>query len=280
MNTATARQYLWSFITALIVFTILSFYLYFRRGYYDLYIANKAVSSVAFILLCLVLLLGPISRLYQLFDHLLIFRKELGITAFLFAFLHGLVSLIGLPDHFPLENYLKFPITFVAGLLSLVILAILFVLSAEKIVKAIDRRRWWHIQNWGVRIAALLVFLHVLPMKYNGWIKWYTFGGGNELLRPYLPPASVLVISFGVFTLAIRLSELLGQNLARKIITLTVIIYIIFLGVSFGLGINHAPKALPLDWETCIKLPNSKIIESLPPVCVGTGGRTATQPIN
>lgn len=271
------KKYLKTSVFIAILYLILSVYLYLRRGYFDLYIANKSLAGTSFIILCIVLLLGSLARLYAVYDKFIIYRKELGIGAFALAFFHSIISLFGLPQHFALERYLSFPITFIGGLSSLIILTLLFMLSFERIMQKINKKIWWHIQNWGVRLAGLLVFVHVIPMKYIGWSKWYAVGGGNELLRPFLPPAGLLVMSIGVITLLVRMIERLEQNLAKKLIVILTICYIVFLGFTLGTGLKNTPRALPLDWDTCIKLPNSKIMLSYPAVCVGTGNRTARE---
>jgi len=58
------KQYAAAILSALIIFGFLSIYLFFRRGYYDLYIANKAFAGAGTILLGLVLLIGPLSRIF------------------------------------------------------------------------------------------------------------------------------------------------------------------------------------------------------------------------
>lgn len=178
------KRYTQAFIFALIIFNVLSFYLYLRRGYYNLYIANKAFAGTAFILVGVILLLGQLGRLYQKFDRFIILRKEFGITAFFFGLIHPVVSLFMLPTHFPLENYLNNKLTFTAGLLSTGVLFYLFILSFERFTAGLDKKRWWMVQNWGLRILGVFLLLHVLPMKFAGYVKWYQAGGGPELLRP------------------------------------------------------------------------------------------------
>ena len=64
------KQYAAAILSALIIFGFLSIYLFFRRGYYDLYIANKAFAGAGTILLGLVLLIGPLSRIFAGFANL------------------------------------------------------------------------------------------------------------------------------------------------------------------------------------------------------------------
>lgn len=279
MDQNLISRYIKSFAFSLFIFALLSTYIYIRRGYYTFYIANKVVAGESLILLGIVLLIGPITRLYDAFDHFIIYRKELGIVAFLYAFLHGVLSLFFLPEYFPLSYYSHHLKTFIPGLTALIVLAVLFILSFEFIIEKMDKKLWWHVQNWGVRIGGLLVLLHIIPMKYSGWMSWYTKGGGPELLRFYMPPLGLLVTSFGVLVIAARFSEFFGKTVAQKMIKTLVMVYVIFLGITFGWGFakkNNPPK---LDWVTCVKQPGSKIMETFPSICVMLDGRRVTQNI-
>ena len=211
-----SRQYgppLW--VTG-ILFISLSLYLFFRRGYFDLYISNKIYAGVAAILLGMVLLLGPLGRLFSFADNYVHYRKELGIIAFILAVIHGVVSLFFLPARFPLSSYigaLNWP--FIFGLVATVFLIAIFFISNEKAMLMIGGKTWWRIQNWGIRIAFILVMLHVFIMKWGSWIKWYRAGGSAELVHPEWPGAGLLVGWFMAFVLFIRLIESFGKTPGR-----------------------------------------------------------------
>ena len=61
------QQYGAALMAAVPVFVSLSLYIFYRRGYYDLYIANKAFAGDAAVLLGVVFLLGPLSRFFVIF---------------------------------------------------------------------------------------------------------------------------------------------------------------------------------------------------------------------
>jgi DMSO/TMAO reductase YedYZ heme-binding membrane subunit len=273
-------KYIRATTVSLVLFFALSCYLYLRRGYYDLYIANKAFAGISLMLVGIVLLIGPLTRLYQRFDTWILYRKHVGIVAFVYALLHSIISLLMLPDHFSMSYYLKFPPQFIFGLIGSSLLVWLSVISFRKITDHLEKHAWWYTHNWGVRLAGTAIMLHILIMKYAGWIKWYTDGGGKELLRPYMMPAGALVGSFGIFVFVVRLAEFTGPTMARSLVKIVTALYIVFIMGSFVWGYTKTPQALPLDWETCIKLPVSTIQESYPATCIGTGGRRAIQPIN
>ena len=229
MNKEQIRQYSLTTIFGLVLFILLSGYLFLRRGYFDLYIINKVLAGVSLIILAAVVFIGPLSRFYDRFDSWIIYRKELGIVAFLLALAHGVISFFFLSDRFSITYFMNNLLTFIFGLISLFILAYLFILSFEKVIDNLDRKKWWLVQSWGVRIAGTLVFLHVFLLKYPGWLKWYAQGGAPELARPYLPPASIIAFAFAFFVVLVRLSEFFGKKTGRIMVFLLFGLLIFFL---------------------------------------------------
>ena len=212
------QQYGTAFTVALPLFVTLSFYLFFRRGYYDLYIANKIFAGTAAIMLGIVLLIGPGSRLFSFPDRLIQYRKELGIVAFISAFIHAINSLFLLPSKFPLLGFLKeLLLPFIFGLTALITLISIFVISLQNVKTTLDNKKWWQMQYWGIRSVFLLVFLHVFVMKWSGWVGWYRRGGGKELIHPEWPGAGLLVGWFMTFVVLLRLAEFVSPKLRRVI---------------------------------------------------------------
>src|SRR3989338_9867782 len=143
------QQYGVAIAIAIFLSAILSIYLFYRRGYYDLYIINKVFANVATILLGIVLLIGPGSRLFSFPDRYVQYRKELGIVAFFLAFIHSIVSLFFLPSKFSLSGFLgalNWP--FVFGLAAILVLVAIFFISNDRAMIAIGRKRWWQMQYW------------------------------------------------------------------------------------------------------------------------------------
>lgn len=229
MSKEQIRQYSVATIFGFVLFILLSGYLFLRRGYFDLYIINKVLSGASLIILAVVILIGPLSRLYDRFDSWIIYRKELGIVAFLLALAHGVISFFFLSDRFFVAYFMNHLVTFILGFTSVFVLGYLFILSFERIINFLDRKKWWLVQSWGVRIAGTLAFLHVFLLKYPGWLKWYTQGGAPELARPYLPPASIIAFAFAFFVVLVRLSEFFGKKTGRMIVILLFGLLIFFL---------------------------------------------------
>lgn len=231
------RQYGAALFTAIPVFVVLSLYIFYRRGYYDLYIANKAFAGDAAILLGVVFLLGPLSRFFSAFDRYLQYRKEIGIVAFFLALVHGLVSLFFLPSKFPISRYvstLNWP--FVFGLAALVVLVMLFFISNSWVENRLGTKRWGWLQNWGLRVVVGLTILHVFVMKYAGWINWYKVGGEASLAHPELPGGGLLVGWFLFFAFLVRLSEFGGIKFGRIVWYMSVFILPIVYLVTFWWG--------------------------------------------
>lgn len=138
-----------------------------------------------------------------------------------------------------------------------------------------NKTLWWKIQYKGARAAGFLALSHVIIMKYQGWLRWYEAGGSEELARPFLPPGSIIAGSFGIYVLLVRVLEPVLKRAAGVAVLLLTFLLVLFLTRSVLWGLQKTPAALPLRWETCKKLPNAKILELYPPICVAPDGRRA-----
>lgn len=231
------QQYGMAFTAAAILFVVLSLYLFYRRGYYDLYIANKVFAGVATVLLGVVILIGPGSRLFSFPDRYVQYRKELGIIAFLLALTHSIVSFFFLQDKFPVQKFLStdwWP--FVFGLIATAVLIAIFFISNDWAMMTLGRERWWRLQYWGVRLAFAFILFHVFIMKWSGWVKWYQAGGSKELVHPEWPGAGLLVGWFMVFVIFIRLAEFVSPRLGRAACYVSAIVLPIIYITTFWWG--------------------------------------------
>ena len=210
------KRYGISLIASFGIFAILSFYLFLRRGYYDLFIANKALAGTAFVLLAFVLLVGLLARYFVRFDGWLIYRKEIGIVAFVFALAHGVVSFL-IPQ-FNLFSWAALAnVNLWLGGLALLILLFLTVISGNWAIRKFGGQKWWFFQQWGARLALILVLYHVFLMKYGGWADWFIHGGSKTLARPYLPPLSLFSFLPAIFVVVVRLGEFFGPKIGKVI---------------------------------------------------------------
>lgn len=209
----TLRQYLVAGLVSVAIAGGLILYLTARRGYFDLSIVNKSLASASLILLGIILLLGPLSRIYNRFDKWINYRKELGILAFFLGAIHVYLSMFPLAKRGPFGLFQSRPLVAYSGLLALLIISYLFIISFEKIKAKINSAKWWKMQYLGARIAALAVLFHMTVFKYSEWGKWLA-GDTDKLAIPSWPPASLLVALFSAFVLLVRISELFGLKAA------------------------------------------------------------------
>lgn len=214
MKNEVVRQYLVAAAVAAGLVGGLALYLTARRGYFDLSIVNKSVANSSLLLLGIVLLLGPLCRLYRRFDKWVNYRKELGILAFFLGAAHVYLSMFPLARGGPFSLFGAKPLAASLGLVGLLLMFFLFLSSFEKIKNRLGVARWWKIQYTGVRFAAIALLLHMTLLKYSEWGKWLSGDTGNIAI-PSLPPASLLVALFSAFVLLVRLSELAGIRIAR-----------------------------------------------------------------
>ncbi|OGG23742.1 hypothetical protein A3A79_00855 [Candidatus Gottesmanbacteria bacterium RIFCSPLOWO2_01_FULL_43_11b] len=170
---------------------------------------NKGMAMSTLFLLGIVLLLGPLSRQFKLFNPFFKYRKELGVLTFYTGLFHVYLSMFPLARRGPFGFYLSRPLSAYPGLIALILMFILFLLSYSK-VQPLPAKLWWKIQNWGVRIAFLFVGFHMIVLKYSGWGNWFTTH------TPKLPPLALLGTVFVGFVLLVRLSEFFGKS-ARAI---------------------------------------------------------------
>ena len=99
------RDYFIASLLAATVVVFFSLYLVTRRGYFFdapvtadlLFVPNKALACAGMTLLALTFLIGPLSRYFDKWDHLLAYRKEIGIVGGFLAVLHAFISYFLLP---------------------------------------------------------------------------------------------------------------------------------------------------------------------------------------
>lgn len=217
------RQYAVAAIVTAATVWLVYRYAVVRYGVEGLSSFNKSLATSTMFLLGIVLLLGPLSRLFTLFDHALKYRKELGVLTFFTGAAHVYLSMFPLARRGPWGFYASQPISAYAGLIGIVIMFVLLILSINSIERAIGTRAWWKLQYWGARAAFIAVSFHFVVLKYQGMVEWLgnrgLIGGTGGAL--WLPPLSILAAVFAAFILVVRLSELFGPRAARAITQLS-----------------------------------------------------------
>lgn len=233
LNVSTSGESVRQYAVATIV-TALTVWLIYRYavvlyGVEGLSPLNKSLATSTLLLLGIVLLLGPLSRIFTIFDHFLKYRKELGIMTFFTGVTHVYLAMFPLARHGPFGFYQSQPLSAYAGLVGLVIMFKLLILSHGAVERMVGTRIWWKLQYWGVRLAFLAIAFHMIVLKYAGWGTWFMSRGLGSLHgAAALPPPGLLGGIFVMFVLVVRLSELFGSQAARVIIQLSFLTVAVF----------------------------------------------------
>jgi DMSO/TMAO reductase YedYZ heme-binding membrane subunit len=214
---SSIRDYVISILIAVMLFAAFLSYLLIRRGYLldapptadMLYVPNKALAGVGVAMIALTFLIGPLTRYFKGFGLWLQCRKEIGIVGGFIVVGHAIVSYFLLPKKSPQSRFTLDNETFVWGLIGTALLVFLFIISFPKMIKWIGAVKWWFLQRWGLRLVILATVLHVVPMKWSGWVKWFNEGGKvtPELAHPLMPGAGILVSVFVAWVIVVRLYE-------------------------------------------------------------------------
>lgn len=222
MSHTTFRQYAVAILVAVGFIAIFLLYLSVRQGTISLSAFNESLADTTLAILAVILLIGPLCRLYQVFDKWINYRKELGILALLVVLLHVYLSLFPLARGGPLGFFRAKPLSAFTGLAAFLIMAWLFTISIERVKTRLGVSRWWKMQYRGVRLATPLALAHVTVLKYPGWVRWF-----SQTSEQSLPPLSLLVALFTLYVLMVRLSELGGARLAKIVTSTGLIVFII-----------------------------------------------------
>ncbi len=177
---------------------------------------NVALAAGTLFILGMVLLLGPLSRMFQVFDWAFKFRKELGIMGFFTAATHVYLTMFPLARNGPWGLFRSRPWSAYPGLEALIILFILFMLSNTFSTRLLGAKLWWQIQYWGVRLTFVLVAFHMVVLKYQTIASWLMPGYAHtQTPGIHYPPLVIWETQFVLLVLVVRLSELFGVKVAR-----------------------------------------------------------------
>ncbi len=188
MNQNNTARWLKSFKLLLFVFLLLSFYLFFRQGSYNLSSINRALGSTAIILAGITLLVGPLSKKFLFFTQFMTIRRHMGLLAFGTALLHVGISF----------SQISLSISIVFGILAILAWAYMAFISRDSKVIQMGVELWKKRLSFVGLFAFAAIFLHVVFLRYQGWVRWFK-GGVKQtpaLLHPSLAPLSVFTFLF------------------------------------------------------------------------------------
>lgn len=211
------NSWMHALVVAGVIFVLFSLYLFARRGYYNLYIVNKVFGSTAVVLAGLTLALGPLAGKFKSLVQFVTMRKELGLLALVAALLHTIASVFFLSNKFPVSWFQKewIPVAFGAGAMFIWLL-IPFLLHEKHIVH-MGEKTWRKYQSLAGRIAFVLIFLHLVAMKWQGWLNWFAgkVKPSPELANPGYPPASLFVLATMLLVMLVRTYNRLTEKKKR-----------------------------------------------------------------
>lgn len=200
------KRWIRALAVALIIFIVLSLYLYLRRGYYNIYIINKVLGSGAVVLAGIALFIGPLRKI-SFIAFLMTIRRQLGLLAFGFALLHVTASLYQSQRFEWFSWYIEewIPVSF--GILAILIWGYMTYISRNTKIVQMGSDVWKRRLSLAGDVAFLAIFFHLVVMKYQGWIKWFSgdVKQSAELANPSYPPASIFVLIIMLVVIVFRL---------------------------------------------------------------------------
>lgn len=207
----------------------------FASGEAGLPAFNVSLAGGTLFMLGTVLLLGPLSRLFAVFDWAFKFRKELGIMTFITGCTHVYLAMFPLARNGPWGLYVSRPFSAYPGLEALIVLFILFLFSWNWSMKLLGTKLWWQLQYWGARLAFILIAVHMIVLKYKTIVSWIVPGSVPVTSGIHAPPLVIWEAQFILLVLVIRFSELFGVKAARVITQIvTAMVFSVMVWSIFG----------------------------------------------
>lgn len=173
---------------------------------------NVALAASTLVLLGIVLLLGPLTRMFDFFDTQFRFRKELGIMAFFTGLSHVYIAMFPLARSGPWGLFLSRPLSAYSGFEALIILFFLFIISFSWAIRALGSKLWWRLQYWGARCAFLLIVVHMVALKQKTIINFVA--GSREGATPLILWEAL----FAAYVMLVRFAEISGKAAGRIIV--------------------------------------------------------------
>lgn len=139
-------------------------------------VVNKSVADTSIILIALSMWVSSLNYFFNAFDSKIVYRKQLGLVGFAFGVAHIILSFSAFQMLFNLTTWTSgrawAPL---AGFLAALIFLMMTYISRRSQMLAIGVMRWRTLLRTGY-IAMLLVWLHVVLLKYPRWVSWYKDG--------------------------------------------------------------------------------------------------------
>jgi DMSO/TMAO reductase YedYZ heme-binding membrane subunit len=161
------RFYFLSFSIALALVIYLDIQLTVPAGTSQITKLSQIYGLISIVYLYLALLATPLTKLFDLpfAQHYLKSRRAIGVSAFLFAFLHTLYAFFGELGGFPGLSFLsgKYLFSVTLGFIALIILSLMAGTSFDYMVAKLTFPKWKKLHRY-IYLGALLVLIHTLML--------------------------------------------------------------------------------------------------------------------
>lgn len=165
---------------------------------------NKSVADAAIFLIGCSMILSSMCYFWDFLDHMIVYRKYLGLVGFAFSLTHMLLSFSALQALFKSETWAKGAMwPALAGSMAMIIFAIMALISNRLMALKLGGKVWRGILRAGY-LAVALVGAHVVLLKYGRWVAWYQ--GGMKTW----PSSSMVVAVWILVVLVMRIALLIA----------------------------------------------------------------------
>ncbi|WP_254624373.1 hypothetical protein [Cytobacillus firmus] len=183
--------------------TILLVYIFLtsRSEWSDMHSWNRAFADVSLIFLFITIMIGPLSRLCNLFVRFLSWRRELGIWCSILALLHIYVLFQGWFYWEPIRLIIGvnqetgqltfdpgFTLANLLGSIGLLYLFLLALISNKKAIELLSKRGWDYLQQKSGTLYILVV-LHTAFFLF-----FFRLGSYNWVQKPFLGLLTVVFV--------------------------------------------------------------------------------------
>ncbi|MBI4137184.1 hypothetical protein HY469_03925 [Candidatus Roizmanbacteria bacterium] len=174
-------------------------YQYIQLGSISWFTVATACAFSGITLINLSFILSGLSYFWRIGIKKLGHRKQYGVVGFIFTLFHAVLSLqLYAGGIFSLYLYKLAPIIYLSPLIALLIFTFMVAISNWGMPARIGVILWRKLLRLGY-IGIILFTLHLTLLRYKTWIHWF------ETFDPILPPQSLFLFLFSVFTVGLRI---------------------------------------------------------------------------
>ncbi|MBX2822002.1 MAG: hypothetical protein KTR29_20065 [Rhodothermaceae bacterium] len=162
------------------------------------YLLNKSLACTAILMITLSYVISAVHAFWDIPNKFLLYRRYTGLVGYGYAVLHIIASLFvkdpkaPLTNKFPFPDYfIDHPIAFLSALAGFGLFSYAFFLSIapHRHNGTPQKARAWRKKLRYGYAGVLLICIHLVSLKLEGWITWLT------TLSPTLPPLSLIAAS-------------------------------------------------------------------------------------